>query len=247
MSTKRFEACVCTDIGRVRTRNEDCGDVWLGSSASRALAMVADGMGGHPGGDHASRSALDRTALAADAGLPGRRPVEWLRQMVLDANRAVRSEQIRTPSHARMATTMVALLATGSSVAVAHLGDSRAYRLRDTRLTQLTTDHTVAQAMLDEGTYRPEDLARSPYRHVLTAGLGLEDEPEPVVARHRSLPGDLYLLCSDGLSNAIPDGEIAEILRDQATLATTATSLIAAANAAGGPDNITVALVRRLY
>ncbi len=241
-----FEVHVGTDTGRARSRNEDSVDTWLAADAGRALAVVADGVGGHPGGDVASRAALDCIMAEARSGPPARRQAEWLEHVVLAANRNIRVAQGTNADLARMATTVVAMLAAGSSVTIAHLGDSRAYRLRNARLSQLTTDHTVAQAMLAEGTYRPEDLARSPYHHVLTAGLGLEDRPRPAVARHRSKSGDLYLLCSDGLSNAVSAETIRQILDTDRPLAHMAQALIAAANAAGGPDNITVALLRRL-
>lgn len=241
-----FEVHVDTDTGRIRSRNEDSVDAWLATGAGRALAVVADGVGGHPGGDVASRTALDSIMTEARSGPPARRQADWLERVLLAANRNIRLSQGTNAELARMATTVVAMLAAGSSVTIAHLGDSRAYRLRNARLIQLTTDHTVAQAMLAEGTYRPEDLVRSPYHHVLTAGLGLEDRPRPAIARHRSKPGDLYLLCSDGLSNAASADTIRRILDTEQPLAHMAEALIAAANTAGGPDNITVALLRRL-
>jgi PPM family protein phosphatase len=241
-----FEGCMRTDQGLVRSRNQDSGGIYQDVSRSSILAVVADGVGGHPGGDIASQLALRSMMEAAQAGVPARRLAGWLASAARSANRQLRREQSRSAEFARMATTLVALAGRGSTVAIAHLGDSRAYRLRGLRLTLLTTDHTVAQAMLEEGTYSSGDLARSPYRHVLTACLGLKDDSRPATAQLRSAPDDLYLLCSDGLSSALTDEGIRRILLSGAPLPVMAEALIAAANDAGGTDNITVALVRRL-
>ncbi|MEX0729736.1 MAG: protein phosphatase 2C domain-containing protein [Aquisalimonadaceae bacterium] len=240
-----FQGCALTDKGLSRARNEDSVGLHITPGADAALAVVADGVGGNPGGDIASKLAVEHLLAAAGAGLPQRRLDNWLRQAVLAANHGVRRQQGRNDAHAGMATTIIAMLARGNRIAVAHLGDSRAYRLRGGRLTALTVDHTVAQAMFEEGTYSREDLARSPYQHVLTRGLGLMDTPDCPSLLHVSEVGDQYLLCSDGLNKVLPERDIQRILTRQCSPQEHARALVTEANAAGGPDNITVALLQR--
>lgn len=250
-----FSAAGLSDIGRARLRNEDSFVVRAGAG----IAVIADGMGGHPGGDLASRLA-SREAMHALTREPGTHgepreadPVaaalaERVAEAVEAAHAAVRARIAEDPTLEGMGTTLTAFLpdAPTGAYAIGHVGDSRAYRLRGGRLLQLTRDETWVQDRVDEGQLTLEQARRHPYGHLLTNCVGLETPPEPQVVTGHAEPGDLYLLCTDGLVGMLDDETIAEILteRPHPTPATLARGLVDAANAAGGRDNITVALVR---
>lgn len=237
-----YRAHALSDTGLRRSRNEDSYGLHVPGHGQQALAVVADGVGGHPGGDIASRLAVNVILGRTASGLPGQGLRAWLKSAVLAANSAVRDARRHSP-HGSMATTVVAMLASGPRMAVAHLGDSRAYRLRGGRLTRLTSDHTVAQVMFDEGSYNREDLARSPYHHILTRGVGLDEQPTCTCRQFEARAGDRYLLCSDGVNSVLPDGTIRRMLAQHAPLEQVAETLVNQANAGGGPDNITVIVV----
>lgn len=231
-----------TDRGRMRARNEDA----LLLSPARGLFAVADGMGGHAGGDVASRIAvdvLDERMLAAGPE-PGPTAVAAAIRAGQDAIlRAARAE----PGLDGMGTTLTALQLRpepGTCV-IGHIGDSRAYRARDGVLSQLTRDQTWVQDQVDRGALTPAQARTHPRAAILTHALGIElGELEIQILEPACEPGDLFLLCSDGLTAALTDEDIGEILTAPPGLEDAARALINAANAAGGPDNITVALVR---
>jgi PPM family protein phosphatase len=230
-----------SDPGRVRERNEDS------YHSGRTLFAVADGLGGHSAGDVASA-----TAVRVLARLDGRRPasVEEAREQLVaafqEANQAVRDEAARDPARAGMGTTLTAALLAGEQLIIAHVGDSRAYLLRPgEQLRQLTSDQTVVAEMVRQGRLTRDQAAAHPYRSVLTTAIGLESElevqlPAPLPLR----PGDQVLLCSDGLTEPVGEDAIAELLMSSPDGEATCQALIDAANAAGGPDNVTVVLVR---
>ncbi len=248
-----------SDIGRIRRRNEDA----IALRPELGIAIVADGMGGHPGGDVASQLAADTAAeLLGDALQPdsgnGSFPARMLavvERAVLTAHERIRARGTLEPELDGMGTTLTAMVvdpATGSWV-IGHVGDSRAYRARDGRLEQLTRDDTWVQQQIDRGTMLPSAARLSPYAHLLTQCLGLEDAPEPQVMSGRGNPGDIYLLCTDGLVGMLDDDAMSALLSehlskdggpagesDEAAIE----ALLAAANDAGGHDNITAALVR---
>ena len=250
-----------SDVGRARSRNEDS----LTLIPEAGVAVVADGMGGHPGGDVASALAA-RTAgeaLAARSSDPSH--LDSLRhtakiapavgdamaECVLAAHEAVRAEAARNPDLESMGTTITAFaLEPGTGdYAIGHVGDSRAYLFRGGRLEQLTRDDTWVRDRVDAGDLTPEQGKRHPYGHVLTQCLGLEP-PTPHVRRGTAEEGDAYLLCTDGLVGMLEDDAIAEILGRElgsngglGRAEAAATALVAAANEAGGFDNVTVVVV----
>jgi PPM family protein phosphatase len=227
-----------TDRGRVRVRNEDA----LLLRPARGLFAVADGMGGHAGGDIASRlavdvldersAALDNTPAALEASFHA------AHQAVLDAARADKAL-------AGMGTTLTALQVQPGGCAIVHVGDSRAYQLRGQTLVQLTRDQTWVQAQVDAGLLSPAQARVHPYSAMLTGALGIQHVSiEVQVVEPEIEPGDTFLLATDGLTARLTDDRLADILTRHPDLDTAAAELVSAANAAGGPDNVTVALVR---
>lgn len=236
-----IEASARTDIGRVRQKNEDAFLI----DESIGLYAVADGMGGHQAGEVASRLALEtvRNCLLAAAG----DAEAALQEAIRTANRAVFGESLERGHVQGMGTTAVVFWApAGTFATLAHVGDSRAYRVREGRLEQLTRDHSWVQAQIDAGLVRPEDASTHPMRHVITRSIGFEPEIEADVLGLELRPGDLYLLASDGLTGKIADPELAERLGRSAdeTLEALLDDLIAQANRRGGEDNITALLLR---
>ncbi len=223
----RIRAGASTDVGRVREHNEDS---YL---AQDRLFAVADGMGGHRGGEVASRIAVDALARhggSDHAGLAG---------AIREANQAVLARASRDPEKLRgMGTTLTALVAGDGAVHLAHVGDSRAYILRDGELTQLTEDHTLVQRMVTEGSLSPEEAEVHPQRSVLVRALGVEADLEVDEVFREVRAGDRLLLCSDGLTDLIADADIRGLLDvDSRRLAVT--GLVRAALDAGGRDNVT--------
>ena len=225
-------AVAVTDIGQLRGRNED--SLLLDRDAS--LFAVADGMGGHAAGDVASQ-----TAIAA-FGATFRETRSVLAAMK-SANRAVHERSAREPEHTGMGTTLTGLHIFGNTAFVAHVGDSRLYRLRDAALEQLTTDHTVVQDMIDQGTLSKNDAMRHPLSSMLKRSLGLRPEVDVDVFQADIAAGDIFMLCSDGLTGMVTDDDVRAMLMQPKELAAIASELIEAANLRGGLDNITVALV----
>lgn len=246
------ECAALTDAGRVRANNEDALD-W---DTDAGLFLVADGMGGCNAGEVASRLAV-RMVLAEFRQLPLSLPAQpgcapvlsppamRLCTAILKANRAVFEASLQQPEYAGMGTTLVAVLFHGQRAIIASIGDSRVYRFRGGELTQLTVDHTVLQEQIEFGLITPEQARLMGGRGLITRALGVEPGLDVDVQEQPLVAGDLYLLCTDGLFDMIGDGEIAQILaqcQDNAQRA--AQELVAAANAAGGYDNITVMLAR---
>ena len=233
-----------TDVGRVRSQNQDA----LLQRPGRGLIAVADGMGGHAAGDIASRIAVDvlddRSADLPDGGIG-----EYLRESVALAHEAILSAAAADPSLEGMGTTLTVFLATppdGSGrCVIAHVGDSRAYRLRDGALEQLTRDQTWVQDQVDAGRLSPEQARHHPFSAMITSALGVAQEPlEVQLLEYACEPGDTFLLCSDGLTARLDDDDLRRILVEQQDLDGGARALVDAANQAGGPDNIPVCLVR---
>lgn len=245
-----------SDIGRIRKRNEDS----FALRPSLGVAVVADGMGGHPGGDVASRIAADISAQSlgerVERGAQHEdRSRSWsvaMSETVLSSHSAIQSEAAQSPELEGMGTTITAMVvdAESDSYILGQVGDSRAYRFVDGELVQLTTDDTWVQERVDAKELTPEQAKRHPFGHILTQCLGLVEPPTPGVLEGPVAPGELYLLCTDGLVGMIDDEEIAALLAEAFTKSSgqtaadeAAEALIAAANEAGGYDNITVAIV----
>lgn len=225
-----YQWAAATHRGRVRAHNEDA--VYpesAGRGAGPAVLMVADGMGGHVAGDIASRTAI--TVAAETDGTPAER--------VEAANRAILDEVAHRPELAGMGTTLTLVELGADGVArFAHVGDSRAYLLRDGRLRQLSTDHTVVAEYVQAGKLTAEEAATHPQRSMLTRALGLVPVLEVDTFEEPLQPGDRLLLCSDGVSSMIDDEQIADALR-ATTPEEAAWELVERANQAGGLDNIT--------
>ncbi len=224
-----------SDTGRQRRHNED-------SLFARApLFVVADGMGGAQAGEVASRTAVE----AFHQGLcNGESPGEKLAARVREANARIHELSQRNADQAGMGTTITAVWVDPEEVVIAHVGDSRAYCLRDGQLMRLTDDHSLVDELLRQGKLTPEEAEGHPQRSIITRALGPEPEVEVDVRVHRARAGDAYLLCSDGLTTMVAESRLLEILTSQPRLRDAAESLLAAANQAGGRDNITVVLFR---
>jgi protein phosphatase len=222
-----------SDTGRKRRRNEDA------FVCRPPLFAVADGMGGAQAGEVASRLAAAVLHEAPGGGL-GEATIAAL---IEEANRRVWQRSTEDTSHSGMGTTITVALADAAAgtVAFGHVGDSRAYRIRDGALEQLTQDHSLVAELVRSGRLSPEEAETHPQRSVITRALGTEPAVEVDLFTVEAHSGDLYLLCSDGLTTMVPDAEIrtlAEERRDDLDAA--ARALVAAANAAGGEDNVTV-------
>jgi len=227
-----------TDVGRQRERNEDALLI-----LDRVFA-VADGMGGHRAGEVASATALEPLAALETADLPDEDATRTaLVEAVTAANAAVAGRARTEPDLEGMGTTLTAVLVRDGLAHVAHVGDSRAYLLRDGRLAQLTDDHTLVQALVDQGRITADQARTHHSRSVITRAIGVGTEVEVDVLAVPLAAGDRLLLCSDGLSGVVPDDDIAALLTANPDDDAAAAALVDAANAAGGPDNVTVLLI----
>ena len=230
-----------TDVGRRRRANEDCYAI----VAELGYFVVADGMGGHKAGQLASRLAAE-SAVAALEALEGSAatPTEKLRCTIAAANREIYVAAQTKAEFAGMGTTVVSLLAAEGRVALAHVGDSRAYLVRAGRIRQLTDDHSVVGELVRRHEITESAAREHPHRHVLTRAVGVRREVAPDLAELTSSPGDLFVLCSDGLTGLVRDEEIAQAANAGTDLDAICAQLVDLANERGGEDNITVVLVR---
>ena len=225
-----------TDIGRSRERNEDSFLV------KEPMFAVADGMGGHRGGDVASALTLE-TMQGTDVSADG--PLAGLVEEIKAANRAVLERGSADTALRGMGTTITAIVIDGGTAYLGHVGDSRAYLLRDGALQQLTEDHTLVQRMVREGKLTPEQAERHPQRSILTRALGVDDDVEPYELTFDLHEGDRLLICSDGLTGMVRDDEIQRILESEPDPQAAAERLVetAALEGLGGDDNITVIVI----
>jgi len=222
-----------SDVGLVRQVNQDSG------YAGPHLLVVADGMGGHAAGDVASSIAigeivsLDGESHGADDAL------DLLAEALNTANSELQQAIARQPELRGMGTTVTALLRTGNRIAIAHIGDSRAYLLRDGTFTQITHDHSFVQSLIDEGRITEEEAEGHPQRSLVTRVLTGQHDDEPDLAVREARIGDRYLLCSDGLSGFVARDTIQEVLEQGMPPGGTADRLVELAMRAGAPDNVT--------
>lgn len=232
----RFAAV--TDIGLYRKRNED--QYWIDSE--RKLFVVCDGMGGHRGGDVASRLAVDtlRQTLSFNGN---EQIVTCLRSSVEEANQVVYRQGQADPDLSDMGTTLTAAIIHEGHMTVAHVGDSSLYHFRDGHLSKITRDHTLAGRMLAEGLINPQDLAGNQYNHVLTRAIGVDPQVEIDVIQIEVTPGDWIMLCTDGLTDLVRDAQIAAYLAQAGEPQDKASALVNLALQQGGFDNITVVLI----
>ncbi len=237
----KLSMAACSDVGLRRQANEDS----FATAPDLGLYLVADGMGGHKAGKVASEMATEH-ALRAIHALQGATasPAEKLRQAVSCANREIHRTAQSDPDLSGMGTTLVAILATPDRVALAHVGDSRAYLIRGGRIRQLTDDHSLVGELLRRRQISEADAREHPHRHVLTRALGVAPAAQPDLAELTPAPGDTFVLCSDGLTTHLRDGEILELVSHDPDLQKSCDTLVACANQRGGVDNVTVVLVR---
>jgi serine/threonine protein phosphatase PrpC len=230
--TLALRYAVRSDVGLLREGNEDS------AYAGPHLLAVADGMGGHAAGEVASAAtittlaALDSDHLAADLG-------SALAEAVVSANRRLQELILADPATEGMGTTLTAILWSDGHAAVCHIGDSRGYLLRDGQFYQITHDHTLVQSLVDEGKITEDDVATHPHRSLLLRALDGRNVAEPDISVHETVPGDRYLLCSDGLSGVVTEQTLRQTLSSVRDPDRAALQLIELAIKGGGPDNIT--------
>jgi PPM family protein phosphatase len=235
-----YAAAALTDRGRKRPSNEDA----FGYSVEHGVYVVCDGMGGAAAGEIASSLAVDEVLhllTSRDASHP---PAAQAEQAVDAANQAILSRARRNNKLAGMGTTLVALLVEERRAWMINVGDSRGYRMRNSHLEQITLDHSLVEEQVRMGRMDRAEAQRSPLRNVITRALGTQGSVTPDIFELETAAGDLFLLCSDGLTRELSDTCIASLLRAGTPLEELCTRLVAAANQAGGHDNITCLLVR---
>lgn len=234
-------------IGRVRTSNQDAFAVL----DSLGLWVIADGMGGHAGGDVASRIAVEAAAASfqGTSQAESSPPYVRLRRAIQASNRAILQEAAQRPDLAGMGTTLVMLHLTSTPrplATIAHVGDSRAYRLRAQQLTQLTVDHSLIEDYRRLWLVSEKQIKTHSLRHVLSRAVGIDPEATPDIATLDADPDDVYLLCTDGLTMMLEDAEILHLLLEAGrSRENICESLITKANQLGGKDNITVVIVSK--
>jgi PPM family protein phosphatase len=240
-----YDFCTHTDPGLTRENNEDS----VTFDAATRLGVLADGMGGYNAGEIASgmattfiKSELGRWLSEAGKAANSREVRRAMEICVDNANRSIFNAANSNPQYSGMGTTLVVVVFQDARLLVGHIGDSRAYRLRDGEMHQITRDHSLLQEQLDAGLITPEQAATSMHKNLVTRALGVEDAVLLEVNEHRVEPGDLYLLCSDGLSDMVDDAAIEAVLKSDVSLPQKAIQLIENANASGGRDNISVLL-----
>ncbi|MEN3366763.1 MAG: family protein phosphatase [Burkholderiales bacterium] len=243
-----------TDTGRIRSKNEDA----IAVSGMYGIAILADGMGGYSAGEVASRIATDVIRESLEEGLDrlesqlqdllttrGRQLQNLMVESIQRANSAVIEAARVQPEYQGMGTTLVTALFHEDKVIIAHVGDSRAYRFRQGELTQITRDHSLLQEQIDAGLISPEWARFSQNKNLVTRALGVDAEMEVEIHDHQTEPEEVYLLCSDGLSDMLTDEEMRDILlMHGASLQGACDALVQKANQNGGHDNISAILVK---
>lgn len=249
----RIEVAGETNVGMKRNHNEDNFSI----IEEAGLYIVADGMGGHASGEVASQMAVDamREFFSATAQDPERTwPYKMDRSKGYEENRLITAIKLanlriyesaqRDPRQRGMGTTIVALFAVEDGVYMAHVGDSRGYRIRDGHIEQMTEDHSLLNDYIKMKRLTPEEIANFPHKNVIVRALGMKDTVKVDTRFEQPRAGDTYLLCSDGLSGPVSDPDMLTIVSGERDLKTAASKLIQRGNENGGPDNITVVLAR---
>ena len=240
-----YQYCANTDPGRARENNEDS----VVFDAATHTMVLADGMGGYNAGEIASgmatafiKSGLSRWLAEAGHGANTKEVRRAMEICVGNANLSIYNAANSNAHYAGMGTTLVVGVFLGDTLLVGHIGDSRCYRLREGVLEQITKDHSLLQEQIDAGLITLAQAANSSIKNLVTRALGVEGQVVLEVHEHTVLPGDVYMMCSDGLSDMVSDPAIAKIVSLDAELEVVAEELIAVANANGGRDNISVLL-----
>jgi protein phosphatase len=236
----QYTAAAVSDRGRKRPSNEDA----FGYSVEHGVFVVCDGMGGAAAGEIASSLAVDEMMRLLVAEVQGAPTAEQAEKAICAANQAIFIRSQRNPKLAGMGTTLVALIAGERQVWILNVGDSRGYRLRTGTLVQITQDHSLVEEQVRMGRMNRTEAQRSPLRNVITRALGTQSQVTADIFALEAEPGDLYLLCSDGLTRELSDPLIESLLRLELPLDELCDRLVGAANKAGGHDNITCVLVR---
>jgi PPM family protein phosphatase len=252
----RIEVAGQTDVGRKRNHNEDNFSIL----PEFGLYIVADGMGGHASGEVASKMAIDtlQEFFVATADDPERTwPYKMDRSKAYEENRLITGIKLcnlrifeqaqRNAKQRGMGTTVASMFAVQDGFYVAHVGDSRCYRIRDQRIEQLTEDHSLLNDYKKMKRLTEEEIANFPHKNVIVRALGMKDTVKVDTRFEQPLEGDVIVLCSDGLSGPVDDQQIREIVGANGDLSQIAARLIAAANEHGGPDNITCVVARWVY
>ena len=245
-----LEIAGLSDVGCQRENNEDSYAYWEAEDDAvfrrlGRLVIVADGMGGCEGGQHASRIAVETVIEVYGDITVSDEPQQRLVEAFTEANARVQQEAIENPGLHGMGTTLTAYALIGDHLYYAHIGDSRLYLLRDRQLRLLSHDHSLVARLVANGVVRPEDAESHPQKHVLTAAVGVGDDVNPDIPAE-SLPirrGDVLLLCTDGLWGQMSEKEIFEVL-DSKSAEAACRALVALAKERGGPDNITLQVAR---
>jgi len=246
----KLEIRGATDLGRKRPVNEDSHAWWVpedGNARKRrgVLLVVADGMGGAQAGERASHIAVE-TVLRRYGESDGNDSLENLKEAVEAANTAVHDESVAHQDMAGMGTTCTSVVLVDRDALVAHVGDSRAYLVRDGDIRQLTNDHSLVAHLVERGQITAEEARVDPRRNVVTRSVGVSPMVDVDAERYKDLleDGDTIVLCSDGLHGLVTDSEIAELVKTSSDLDEACRLLITLANGRGGPDNITILLAR---
>lgn len=252
----KVEVTGLSDVGRKRSHNEDS----IGSDTAIGLTVLADGMGGYKAGEVASAMAVNGVMEVVRDGLRAlkkhgdvdeesgfTRESLIMKEAVESANHDIHSVALSQPQCAGMGTTLVAAMFYDDRITVAHVGDSRMYRMRRGNFEQITVDHSLLQELVDKGFYTPEEAKQSLNKNLVTRAMGIESTVVPDVQEEAALPGDIYLLCSDGLTDLVEDDQIGlTVEKYSANLEEVASALVQTANENGGKDNISVILARVL-
>ena len=242
-----YEICTQTDPGLARDNNEDA----VAFDALTRLCILADGMGGYNAGEIASgmaaafiKSEMGRWLSQAGRHANGKEVRRAMEICVENANHSIFNAANSNPQYTGMGTTLLVGVFQDDRLMLGHIGDSRCYRLRGTEFQQITKDHSLLQEQIDAGLITPEQALTSLNKNLVTRALGVEDTVMLEVNEHRVETGDVYVMCSDGLSDMVNDAAIAGIMSANSSLEQKARQLIVAANEAGGRDNISVVLVQ---
>lgn len=237
----RFDIYGVTDTGRVRRHNEDC----IGWDFGRNVVVLADGMGGHNAGDVASSLAVE--GLLREYLVPSSDLLTDVKtligQLIERINAEIYQRAQDNPDHARMGTTLVMTCLVDGDIIIAHAGDSRVYRWHPGEIEQMTEDHSLVTQLIGQGALSREEAENSHYKHVITRALGVKPVCAADIMQYPARDGDVYLLCSDGLSNKIPDLQMKQTLeKSKGNWGVAVQTLVDLANQAGGEDNISVVL-----
>jgi protein phosphatase len=253
--TEVLDIASATDPGMVRSHNEDS----VAADAAHGVVVLADGMGGYNAGEVASGMATTVIITEMQQAMTRVQPYEidqksgqqiaarLVREQVLKANTSIYQAAQSQPQYAGMGTTLVVCLFYDNRVLVAHLGDSRLYLLRDGKFSQVTRDHSLLQEQIDSGLITPEQAKHAQHKNLVTKALGIDPSVEPEIHEYPAKPGDIYLLCSDGLCDMVEDEDIGMAVETFGNnLKMAASHLVQMANDNGGRDNVSVILVRVL-